>query len=661
MRIREIIIDKKEPTVYCESFVYEPSNVEEEKFGRLFMIGRIRNVPENSFYLVNLLASRIKREYFNLRHKSPSESLEAALKEGNKVLQENQERINWLGNLDFLIATVVGDKINLTLLGKMKSLILRNEEVIDIAKDIISEKELFPFTTVIESKFKKDDIIIFSTSNIFSKETLVEKSKELLPIEEENIVKVIKPNESGVALLIETGETSTFVERLQPSVEVLEKPMAVSGVNLAGKEKLKEGLKRGLEKGKAIAQKVAQKGKEKLAPGVEKIGDKVKDKKEEIVPRIAIERIRYSQKFKKNLSKFFKQKFLILAIIILLVAGGILVFNQKQKAKEIKIIESKIEEANNKVKESENYIIAGEKEKALEKLTEAIEKLNSIEKPSSKKEEIENLKNTIETKIAKLVGREVLSNLKTYFTISISQENWVPNEMVVAGDSFYVYQKNSDLIYKWNIYKETGASEKKRANILGGTNLQNQPFFLLSPTSILVSKEEKTYQITFPYENLNVTKIDSFFNYVYIFDKEKGEIIKYSFSENGLGEPEFWFKERNAGKGAVSFAIDGNIYLLYQNGEIKKFTNGEFKEKITLSKTYPKLESLSKIYTSPNNKYFYITDPKNKRIIIANKAGKIVKEYESKEFKNITDIIASFGDKNIYVLTEKKVFKITQP
>lgn len=662
MRIRELIIDKKEPTIYCESFVYEPSNVEEEKFGRLFMVGRIRNVPENSFYLVNLLASRIKREYFSLHHKSSSEALESALKEGNKVLQENQERINWLGNLDFLIATIVGDKINFTFLGKMKALIVRENEVIDLAKDLISEKELFPFTTVLESKFKENDIIFFSTSNIFSKEILIEKSKEILPIEEENIVKILKPEESGVALVIETGKSAEVIERLQPSLEILEKPVPSSFYSFTLKEKLKKGAKIGIEKGKKIAKKIAQKSKEKISPKVGKFEESIKEKKEEIAPRIAIERIHYSQKLKKNIGKIFKQKVLIIGVFVALIFGGIFLITHQQKIKQIKIIETKIENANNKLKESENYIIAGEKEKALEKLIEGIKELETIEKPLSKKEEVENTKENINKKIAQLVGREIIEKPQVFFEIPVytAQKNWQANEMIIAGDSFYVYQKNSSVVYKWNIYKEKGDFEQKRAQILGGTNFQNQPFFLLSPTSIVYSKEEKTYQITFPYENLQITKLDSFFNNFYIFDKEKGEIIKYSLTGNEISSPEFWFKEKNSGKGATSFAIDGNIYLLYKDGKIKKFTNGVLSGEISLSKTYPQPTELSKIYTSPNNKYLYLLNPKNKRLIIATKTGQIIKEYESKEFKDLSDIIVSFGDKNIYLLANNRVIKISQ-
>ena len=217
MRIKEVLFDAKEPTVYCESFVYEPSNIEEEKLGYLFMVGRIRNVPENSFYLINLLASRIKREYYENPRRSPSQAIELALKKGNNVLKENEERINWLGNLDFLVVAVSQRKIYLTCIGKIKAYIIREEKgeqrVIDLIKNLISERDvLFPFSIIITGSIKKNDILIFSTSNIFSKERLLKFGKKLFPIRQERIEEMIQSKESGVALVVETGKTAETIK-----------------------------------------------------------------------------------------------------------------------------------------------------------------------------------------------------------------------------------------------------------------------------------------------------------------------------------------------------------------------------------------------------------------------------------------------------------------
>lgn len=661
MRIKEIILDKKEPTVYCESFVYEPSNVEEEKFGRLFMVGRIRNVPENSFYLINLLASRIKREYYNLRYQSSYQAFEAALREGNKTLKENEGRINWLGNLDFLIATVNDKKIYFTLLGKMKSFVVREEQIIDLVKDVILEKDvLFPFSTILQSNIKKDDIVILSTSNIFTKELLIDKGQELIPIEETKLMQFIAPEESGVSLVVETGKISEVIERLKPTLEVAPPPMVLSKFNFPKKENLKKGL----EKGKGLVKKVATKGKEKLKPSIQKAEESLTEKKEEVAPRIAIERMRYSTKLKSKISKIFKRKVIPIAICVLLAAGIVFGIYQQKRNTQIKAIEKTITAAKAKKTDAESSLVYGDKEKAIDGLVEALSLLESIKNPLTKKEEIEKLESQINKQIAKTVGRKILTGLKPAFEIKASEKNgdeikkWNQQEIISDGTNLYVFSKNSSLVYQRSLKTGTGSFDEKESSILGGTILNKKPFFLLSPTSVVISEGQKTLPITFPYNPVSVTKLGSFDNFVYLLDAKKGEITKYLVGTSKLGKPDLWLKQRGLAKEAVSFAIDGNIYLLFKNGKIVIYAAGSKKGEFDSPKTYPEVKAATKIFTSEDNKYVYVADPKNKRVLVIDENGKIFTEYESSQFKAIKDLWADKGDKNIYVLSGLEVFKI---
>lgn len=661
MRIKEIILDKKEPTVYCESFVYEASNVEEEKFGRLFMVGRIRNVPENSFYLINLLASRIKREYYNLRYQSSYQAFEAALREGNKVLKENEDRINWLGNLDFLIATINEKKIYFTLIGKMKSFIVRSDQIIDLVKNVILEKDvLFPFSTILQSNIKKDDIVIISTSNIFTKDLLIERGKDLIPVDEEKIARLIEPEESGVSLVVETGKTSEVVERLKPTLEVSPHPMVLPGFNIPKKEQ----LKRGFEKSKSFIKNITVKGKEKLKPGIQKVESSIKEKKEEVAPRIAIEKMHYSSRFKNKISKIFKTKAIPILIFIILIAGIVFGRHQQRINVQIKTIEKTITMVKSKQTEAESYLVYGDKEKAINSLIEGLSLLQSIKNPLTKKEEVEKLESQIDKKIAKIVGRKILTELKPIFKINGDETNeveikkWNQQEMISNGNNIYVFSKNSPFVYQQNLETGVNSIDKKDSPIIGGTMLNKKPFFLLSPTSVIISNQEKTFPISFAYEPVSVTELGSFNKFLYILDSEKGEITKYLVGTSKLGKPNLWLKQRSAAKGAVSFAIDGNIYLLFKDGKIAVYGGGYKKGEFNSPKTYPEIESASKIFTSEDNKYIYIADPKNKRIVVIDENGKIFTEYESSQFKAIKDVWVDAGDKNIYVLSGLEVFKI---
>jgi len=671
MRIKELIFDVKEPTVYCESFVYEPSNVEEERLGHLFMIGRIRNVSETSFYLINLLASRIKREYYSNYHRSMEVATESALKEGNKLLKENEERINWLGNLDFLVAAVSQKRIYFTLLGKMRAFIVRGEEFIDIVKNLILEKDvLFPFSTILQGAIKKDDVLIFSTSNIFSKEKLLKFGKDLFPIEEKKISKIIESEDSGTALIVETGKEAGVIERISREKEKKGFLETLPKFSFSKREKFfpsfKGKIKEGLNKPYTKLNQIYNLARKKISAFSSKISSLSKPtqpKKEEFpFPRITVEKASLPGKPKFDFIALKKErekrKILFggaLLLILILIGFG---FYQHKKNIENAVLGEIIKTIEQKTREGENSLIYGDKEKAISYFVESLELLNSIENPGPLKGEIDNLRKDIEDNINKILERKVLSGIQPLFEIKEGLEKFSPQGILFAKDNIYLFSPDSLLVYQWNISEKKGFFTEQREKVLGGTVLNKKPFFLIAPTSVVITEKEKILPIDFPYEEISVWELDNFLNYFYIFDKDKGEIIKYSVSQDKISSPNLWLEERGAAKGAVSIAIDGSVYLASPSGEIKKFSAGTLKEKISPPETYPKIKGVTKIFTSKDNQYLYLIEPAEKRVIILDKKGKIIAEYQSKEFKDLKDIWVNSGDKTIYLLSENKVFKI---
>lgn len=667
MQIKELIFDLKEPLVYCESFVWEPSNVEEEKLGHLFMIGRIRNVEESSFYLVNLLASRIKREYYSNYHRPPALAFEAALRGGNKVLKENEERTNWLGNLDFFVAQVDEKRIIFTLLGKMRAFILREGEVIDIVKNLIQEREvLFPFATILQAPIKKDDILIFSTSNIFFKEKLLEFGHELFPIKEEKISRFIASDESGIALVVEMEKGAGAVERILKEKErerIFQKLPKIPPLKLPRISLPKITTK--LEKERIFNNigKFFLSLEAKIKKGFVGLFESLKRKarKEEVpFPQIGPEKITLPERpkyiffdFKRNL---FKKRvifaFSIFVLILFFIGFGLF---RSQKAKEVALLEESISKARLKKTEGENALIYGDKKKALDNLAMSLNLLNSIDSAGPKETEIENLKIEIEEKISEILGRKILKSISPLFEI---KGDFKPKEILFSKGNIYLIFTDSPLVYKWDILKKEGGFIEYREKILGGTILREEPFFLLAPTSVVITKEEKILPMDLPYEGVSIDEMDDFLDYFYIFDKKEGEIIRYGVKKSEITLPTLWFKEREAGKGAQSFAIDGNIYLGFADGKIKKFSVGKLREKISPPKTYPLLKGVTQIFTSKDNSYLYLMEPGEKRIIILDKKGNIISEYQSNQFENLIDIYVTPQDKTIYLLSGKEVFKI---
>jgi len=639
MKIKELIFDLKEPDVFCESFVYEPSNIEEEKFGYLFMIGRIRNVPESSFYLLNLLASRIKREYYKSVSLTPSQAFEKALNEANRVLRENEERINWLGNLDFFVASLTKRKVYFSLLGKMKAFIFREREIVDLVSDIIKEKNfLFPFSTILQTTIRKNDILIFSTSDIFTKDKLLQFGDKIFPIREKRLQKLFSPKESGVALVVTLGEIpKTFkVEKEKKEKEIPPKKIISLTPSQRAKEVIFEIKSQLFEKIKSLA---------------DYFSFFLRKKKEEKISPFSLKRA-----IKKEI---LAKKIWIFASLFVLFGLLIFSFFLLSPKKSVQENWQKIStEIKKEIQMAESMLIIGEKKKALKILNESLEKINSTSPPPKENERREyfTLKEKIEKRLAELCNREIIK--KPLLLFEIKNENWQAKKIIWHKNSLYLLGKNSGLIFKFNLKNEKGEfvllSEE---NIKDGVSMKEGVLFLSEKGKVYLPEKEKTFEIKFPYKELSLKEMASYENNFYLFDEKKPQVIKYRVKREAISSPIFWLKDKEKVKGAVSFAIDGYIYFL-KGEKVLMFKRGKFVKEIQLSSTYPPLKSLTKIFTSSSNNYFYLLEKEKGRIIKAAKNGKIKKEYQSEVFIGAEDMIVDPKDKILYILKDNKIYQV---
>lgn len=173
IKTEEILIrGPKNKETICDIFSYEPENIEEASLGGLYMVAEM-TANSNSFHLINLLSSLIKREYYSLPHRGPTESLEAGLKKANSTLSDvaNQGNLSWLGKLHFICAAIKEKDIFLTQTGSAQAHLCRDGELISITKKIIlSTEKPHPaktFQSVISGKIETSDKIIFGTPSIF--------------------------------------------------------------------------------------------------------------------------------------------------------------------------------------------------------------------------------------------------------------------------------------------------------------------------------------------------------------------------------------------------------------------------------------------------------------------------------------------------------------
>lgn len=236
------------------------------------------------------------------------------------------------------------------------------------------------------------------------------------------------------------------------------------------------------------------------------------------------------------------------------------------------------------------------------------------------------------------------------------RDEYIPQKMIFANEGIYFYSPYSKnlLLLKENKEKKIIESEQK---INLATEVGGEILFFAKPSQILEVAENKLNQLavlTEPYPDFSLDELASFNANFYFLDKKAGQIIKYPYlGNNAWGKADLWLKKTIAGD---SISVDGSVWVLEKN-EIARYYAGNLQEKIELD-IFPSPKEFSKILTSSALPYLYILEPVQKRIIIVNKAGQIIKQFQSEKFDNLLDFTISENGKTIWLLNGLKMYKL---
>ncbi len=135
--VKEILYKSGEPGVYFDVLSCHGANVQEKNLGSLFVLSHLTHIDDDLSYMVSLLSSLAKREYYSpqsLAEQNSKAAFERALKKLNEILEEFFKNKKFSLNLG--LAAIVGENIFISRLGKLKVALARNNEYIDILSNI---------------------------------------------------------------------------------------------------------------------------------------------------------------------------------------------------------------------------------------------------------------------------------------------------------------------------------------------------------------------------------------------------------------------------------------------------------------------------------------------------------------------------------------------
>ena len=366
-------------------------------------------------------------------------------------------------------------------------------------------------------------------------------------------------------------------------------------------------------------------------------------------------------------NKIFKKKFLPILLFLFILTVGFVVFQNQEKQKQKEYLAT-LQAIQEKVSQAESFMILKDvnpeaKKQALSLLSLAWDEIIPVTKlDGAVKKTALSLKEKIDNDLKNLNNLVKIEEPELIF--EFNKQEFIPQKMVSDEKNLYFFSQ-----YVPNIFK---IDEAKNSQLIQENQKFNEASAVSADSVLLFSKPDKLtsikngqieerFSLKLLSSDFNFTDFTSFQENIYFLDAGTGEITRYlaPLSE-GKDNPQKWFFSKNAQKpvDAKSIAVDGSVWILDKNNNLLRYYAGSLQQTINPS-VFPEPKSFSKIlipYTSP---YIFVLEPTQKRVVIFDKQGKVVKQFESEKFDNLLDFAVSQDGKTAWLLNAQDVYKIS--
>jgi len=635
------------------------------------MAGVLKNIlPQNARFL-EILAEKIKDKYYKTASSAPEKSLREPLRIANEHLEKiaREGDVGWLGNLSFAVISLKNQELNFTKVGDFKTLLIRKGQIIDIDQrvkfDGIEPYPLKIFGNIVSGKLSENDIILVLSGNVyqaFIEENLLNdiarkstsEFNNILNGKKEQLVKL-----SGICLLIvlsrETAakERETIAEkkalRIFSFKEVFNPLLRMAGKIRIPKikfPKLKISLPRiGLPKAKV-----------RISSHPDK-----KNKLSSLSPtRLRLFRV----------SDDLKKKVTLILVLILILAAGFFIF-QKEEEKNIEAYQIQIDQIQKKIELADSYFILAEYNPLAEKnanalYREAWDEISpllsaSLRIPKTIGNQASELKNTVSEKLYHL--NKLVEIPEPELVFEFKAKEFIPQKLLYFKDKIYFFTSYSENVFGLDVKERQGEMIETDQKFSEAVLLTDSILFFAKPNEITMFKEGKFQGTIHLQELLSETDLlspSSYKSSLYFLDNKNSSIVKYPFvSELSFGNPESWLSPGiKTATDFKSMAVDGSIWVLTKKNSIERYYAGQLQETIILE-IFPEPKNFSRIFTTLELPYLYILEPEQKRVVILDKTGQIVRQYQSEKFDNLLNFSLSENGKTVYLLNGLKVYSIS--
>ncbi|MFH1233325.1 MAG: hypothetical protein V1649_01580 [Patescibacteria group bacterium] len=265
-------------------------------------------------------------------------------------------------------------------------------------------------------------------------------------------------------------------------------------------------------------------------------------------------------------------------------------------------------------------------------------------------------------KISKVIRVNAPTELANFSNLN---SNAKPINIILSKGKIYAADIEQKTIYSLELTDNLSTAIVDANKIISQLNYpsldKDNNIYYLNPKSAirLDRKTESLTNLIVEYNGDFQQFIDSkiFNNRLYCLSPKNNQIIRFNKTSDKFTGAINWLNNNIDLTGAISIDIDGTIYVLKNNGELSKFIKGK-KEDFSLEAIEPTLTHAAKVVVSREQKYIYILDTVDKRLVVFDKSGKLINQYVSEKFNDLKDFTIDETNKKIYFLNNASILEI---
>ena len=314
-------------------------------------------------------------------------------------------------------------------------------------------------------------------------------------------------------------------------------------------------------------------------------------------------------------------------------------------------------QATSNLNEAET-LVSTDPKRARELFLDSQSKVDNLLAKKIEDKELSALNGRLKEKEAEILGIYKEESV-LYLDLSLLSSGFGGDKVIFSGGNIFVFDKNGKKIVKIAIDTKKTQIVAGPEQVDGATDIfayQDSVYGVFSDGIYsLGTAKKKVIEKTWDGEILPYAYTGN----TYILDKTANIIWRYQGTEDGFGTKQNWIAPKITPdfKNAKQIVIDGTIWILSDPFNISRYSQGS-PQAFKPQGVYPNIQNITAIHSNEENKYIYLLDKENGRMVVLEKNGNYKAQYQSDQFKEGIGLVVSEKNAKIIVLTGSKLISI---